>query len=164
MTRYFIYISILICGAALSYGMGAKGFLPASIGAALLGIAWMAAVIREYPLISAFGFPLFVFLCVLGIWLDLSHWLMVTGIAASLAAWDLIHFNERLQFVGESSDRGKMEREHLLQLVIVVGTGILGYIVAMQVHIALTFGGAALLALIGIWGVSALVYRLRSRE
>lgn len=166
MTRPLTYASIVICVAMLSYGMGTKGisFLPASIGIILLGIVWIAALIRGFPLISAFGFPIFVLLSIVGIWLDLSPWLMLTSITASLVTWDLIHFNERLQMIGDFEDRRRMERSHFLRLGIVLGVGVVGYDIAMQVHIDLTFGGAALLALLGIWGVSALVYRLRSRE
>ena len=166
MTRPLTYASIVICVAMLSYGMGTKGisFLPASIGIILLGIVWIAALIRGFPLISAFGFPIFVLLSIVGIWLDLSPWLMLTSITASLVTWDLIHFNERLQLVGDFEDRRRMERSHFLRLGIVLGVGVVGYDIAMQAHIDLTFGGAALLALLGIWGVSALVYRLRSRE
>ena len=166
MTRPLTYASIMICVAMLSYGMGTKGisFLSVSIGIILLGIVWIAALIRGFPLISAFGFPIFVLLSIVGIWLDLSPWLMLTSITASLVTWDLIHFNERLQLVGDFEDRRRMERSHFLRLGIVLGVGLIGYDISMQAHIDLTFGSAALLALLGIWGVSALVYRLRSRE
>ncbi len=166
MTRPLTYASIVICVAMLSYGMGTKGisFLPALIGIILLGVVWIAALIRGFPLISAFGFPIFVLLSMVGIWLDLSPWLMLTSITASLVAWDLIHFNQRLQMIGDFEDRRRMERSHFLRLGIVLGVGVIGYDISMQAHIDLTFGGAALLALLGIWGVSALVYRLRSRE
>ena len=166
MTRPLTYASIVISTVIISYAMSAKGlgYLPATIGVILLGIVWLAALIRGFPLISAFGFPIFVLLSIIGIWLDLSPWLMLTGITASLVAWDLIHFNERLQMIGDFEDRRRMERSHFLRLGIVLGVGVIGYDISMQTHIDLTFGGAALLALLGIWGVSALVYRLRSRE
>ena len=166
MTRPLTYASIMICVAMLSYGMGTKGisFLSVSIGIILLGIVWIAALIRGFPLISAFGFPIFVLLSIVGIWLDLSPWLMLTSITATLVTWDLIHFNERLQMIGDFEDRRRMEMSHFLRLGIVLGVGVIGYDISMQAHIDLSFGGAALLALLGIWGVSALVYRLRSRE
>ena len=166
MTRPLTYASIVISTAIISYGMGTKGlgYLPASIGVILLGIVWLAALIRGFPLISAFGFPIFVLLSIVGIWLDLSPWLMLTSTIASLVTWDLIHFNERLQMLRDLDDLRKIERSHLLRLALVIGIGALGYDAAMQIHINLTFGGAALLALLGIWGVSAMVYRLRSRE
>ena len=66
--------------------------------------------------------------------------------------------------IGDFEDRRRMESSHFLRLGIVLGVGVIGYDISMQTHIDLTFGGAALLALLGIWGVSALVYRLRSRE
>jgi hypothetical protein len=166
MTRNLIYASIIICTAALSYGMGAKGLasLSASIGIILLGIVWIVALVRGVTIISASGFPMFILLSLIGIWINLSPWLMLTSITASIVTWDLIHFNQRLLVSGDVDDRRRMEISHFLRLGLVLIVGVLAYDVAMQVHMDLTFGGAALLALLGIWGVSALVYRLRSKE
>jgi hypothetical protein len=48
--------------------------------------------------------------------------------------------------------------------LVVLGLGVSGYIAANVFEITLTFGAAALLALLGIWGISAVVYRLRRNE
>ena len=164
MTRFFIFGSILAGASALAAGLAINDYIPHAIGVALLGLAWIAAYARGVSWVSNLAFALFVFISIVGIWAKISPWLAFICIASSLTAWDLIAFIQRLALTADKADSQKMERAHFARLGLVIGLGALGYVAVNQMRVNLTFGGAAILALLVIWGVSALIYSLRSRE
>jgi hypothetical protein len=164
MTRAALFAAMLTGAAALALGWGIAGRIPPAVGAALLGLAWMAAYARRRAWGSNLALAGFVLFSMIGVWLGISPWLAFVSVAASLAAWDLIAFRPRLDLAGGPSEARRMERAHLLRLGLVIGFAALGYAAVDLFSVHLTFGGAAILALLVVWGVSALVYNLRGRE
>ena len=164
MTRIFTYASITACTFALAYGFTAEEYTTPAVIIGLLGISWIVATLRGFLRVHGFAFALFISLSVVGIWAGISVWLSLAGVIFSLIAWDLATFGQRLGMTDSRDDSRKMERAHFSRLALVVGISLLGYVVATRLQIDLTFGAAALLALVGIWGISALVYSLRSHE
>jgi hypothetical protein len=135
-----------------------------AISVTLLGLTWIIAFWRDLPRIAAPAFGIFILISVVGIWGGVSAWLSLAGVVFSLAAWDLTMFIQRLNMTNALDDRRKMEQNHFIHLALVVGLGVLGFVASTLLRVNLTFGGAAILALLGIWGISALVYRLRRHE
>lgn len=164
MTRNFIYASIITCTGALTYGFAVNEYIPVSIIVALLGIAWAFLFMRGLHHFSGITFAIFIIISTLFLWADMSSWLALTAVIFSMLAWDLTRFFQRLQMTDSPQDARKTERAHFARLALIIGLSVLGYIAATRIQITLTFGAAALLALFGIWGISALVYRLRSHE
>jgi hypothetical protein len=164
MTRFIAYASILACAGALVYGFAAARYITPAVIVGLLGLGWMAAILRRFERVHGLAFALFVLLSVVAIWAGLSPWLSLAGVTFSLVAWDLVAFGKRLAMTDSRDDARRTELAHFLRLGVLIGVSLLGFVVATRVHIDLTFGAAALLALLGIWGISALVYRLRSHE
>lgn len=164
MTRNFVYVSISASAAALTYGLAANDFIPVSITVALLGIAWIVLFMRGLHRFSSLAFAIFIIISLASLWADVPPLLAFAGVIFSLLAWDLTRFFQRLQNTNSPQDARRAERAHFLRLALVIGLSLAGYFAATRVHITLTFGAAALLALLGIWGISALVYRLRSHE
>jgi len=164
MTRNLVYASIVGSTAALTYGLAANGFIPVSVTVALLGIAWVILFMRGLHRFSGLAFSIFIVISLASLWADVQPLLAFAGVICSLLAWDLTRFFQRLQNTNSPQDARKTERAHFARLALVIGLSLAGYFAATRVHITLTFGAAALLALLGIWGISALVYRLRSHE
>lgn len=164
MTRPLTYASIFICAGALAIGLVLQEHIATAVSVGILGIAWMFAYARGMNRIHGLAFALFTFLAVMTIWGDVPAPLAFVSVTFSLAAWDLAMFDGRLQMAADSSDKRRMERAHLRRLALVLGLAALGYVTATHIRFNLTFGAAALLALLCIWGISALVYRLRSYE
>ncbi len=164
MTRNFVYASILASTAALTYGFAVNGFIPVSVTVALLGITWIVLFMRGLHRFSGLAFSMFIIISLASLWADVSPVLALAGVIFSLLAWDLTKFSQRLQNTNSPQDARKTERAHFARLALVVGLSLAGYFAATRIHVTLTFGAAALLALLGIWGISALVYRLRSHE
>ncbi|MBM4428248.1 MAG: hypothetical protein FJ031_13590 [Chloroflexi bacterium] len=109
-------------------------------------------------------FAIFVLISLICVWVEIPPSFALAGITLSLTAWDLSTFGQRLAMTDSPSDARQSENAHLLRLFLVLGLGVSGYIAATLFEVNLTFGAAALLALLGIWGISSLVYRLRSCE
>lgn len=162
MTRYAIYASILASAAVLVVGLTIQEHIIPAVGVGLLGAVWALTFRRTMLWVASPAFALFTIISAASIWAGVSLWLSMIGIIFSLTAWDLTNFFQRLQAANESSSQ--IERTHLIQLGLVSGLSLLGVFAATRTRINLTFGGAAILAMIGIWGISALVYRLRRHE
>ncbi len=164
MTRNLVYASILADASVLTYGLAVNDFVPVSITVTLLGIAWIVLFMRGLHRFSGLAFAIFIIISLASLWVDVNPILALAGVIFSLLAWDLTKFFQRLQMTNSLQDAHKTERAHFVRLALVVGLSLVGYFAATRIHATLTFGAAALLALLGIWGISALVYRLRSHE
>lgn len=166
MTRFAIYASIIAAAAVLAIGLGIQEHIIPAVGVGLLGAAWAFTFRRSMFWVAAPAFALFTIISAASIWAGASLWLSMVGVIFSLTAWDLTNFFQQLQTTNDKSDRRtpSVERTHFIQLGLVSGLSLLGVFAATRTRISLTFGGATILAMIGIWGISALVYRLRRHE
>jgi len=162
MTRFAIYASIIAAAAVLAVGLAIQGHIIAAVGVGLLGTAWALTFRRNMLWIASPAFTLFTLISAASIWAGVSLWLTMVSAIFSLTAWDLTNFFQQLQAANKSSLQ--IERTHFIQLGFLSGLSLLGVFAATRTRISLTFGGAALLAMLGIWGISALVYRLRRHE
>jgi hypothetical protein len=164
MTRILAFASIILCAGALAYGLWLGDFLLYAVLVLLFGIGWIALYLLGLTRFDGLMFALFVLASLSCVWAGVSQWIALAGVTFSLLAWDLIVFGERLRMTDSPSDARGMELAHLVRVFLVLGAAAAGYIAAGVFEISLTFGAAALLALLGIWGISALVYRLRNQE
>lgn len=164
MTHMLILASIVLSAGVLAFGIALSGRILESTIVAILGIGWLVLYLRGIHRFSGFAFAVFIFVSLFCIWMEIPPLFALAGVAFSLTAWDLTAFGQRLAMTDNPSDARRSENAHLLRLFLVLGLGVSGYIVATLFEVNLTFGAAALLALLGIWGISALVYRLRSSE
>ncbi len=110
---------------------------------------------------SALGLTALLALASIGTWKAAGAGWMLGGVLATLAAWDLEDFERRLQYAAPVAQAAALERRHLLRLSTVLVLGLLGAIFALLVHVNLTLGIAALLALLTIWGLSRLIAWMR---
>jgi hypothetical protein len=164
MTRYAVLLSIAAGAGVLTYGLVVNGYVVQGSIIALLGAVWLALHLRKNTRFTDAAFILFGLISAGVIWAGVSHWLALAGMVFSLLAWDLTAFEARLEKISNREDAARMAWSHFARLVLVIGFGVGGVIVAGVIKVNLTLGSALLLAIVGIWGISTLVYRLRSRE
>ncbi len=164
MTKIAALFCITSCAAILTFGLVQNGYPYQGVGLALLGAGWLIVQIRSATRFSRWAFLLFGLLSVAVVWAGVSFWYGLAGMVLALLAWDLGAFQARLQGPLDKDDIFKMEAVHLTRLVLVIGIGVAGAIISIQLRIKLSLGSALIFSLIGLWGMSALVYRLRSRE
>jgi hypothetical protein len=138
--------------------------------AALLGLVWIFAETRRVRLAAYVGFFLAAVGAAAGEWQRLPPALLVLSLGSALAAWDLSDFWRRLDFASgpdgpvspQIDDLRTLERRHLGRLVVILLMGVGFSAFALQAHmVRFKFEAAAILALLGAWGVTQLILRLR---
>jgi hypothetical protein len=162
MTRVAALSSIAACFATLTFSLAVSGFTYQAVSAAMLGAAWFILHLRRITRFSWLMFSLFGLISAGILWVGISLWFALTALVFDLLAWDLTAFEERLEEVADRGDIRRMELVHFARLFLAIGIGVTGVIASNLIHIKLTLGSALIFALLGIWGISALVYRLRA--
>jgi len=164
VTRYVILTSIVLCTSALTYGLISNDLTVQGVIIAVLGVAWLALYLRNITLSANLAFIFFGLISAGVVWAGVSHWIALAGMVFALLAWDLTAFEKRLKSILDHSDVQQMERAHITRLALIIGLGVAGVFAAGVIKVDLTLGSALIFAMLGVWGISALVYRLRSRE
>jgi len=162
MTRPVLLASILVCTSLLTITLGLNGYVLHAIAIALFGVVWLVLHSVGRMRFAWLVFFLFSLVSLLLTWLEVSRWVALTGILTALLAWDLTAFEEKLHGIPPEDTR-PMESAHFTRLALVFGVGLAGIVASGFIQVNITFGLALTLALLSIWGVSALVYRLRNR-
>lgn len=116
----------------------AQDTLAASVSA-LIGAIWLIQEInRKTPLSSAY-FIAFVGLTALGALNHAPLPLLLLGLCADLAAWDLSRFQQRIKDEAKSSEKTFLEINHLQKLAAVTGIGFLIAFVPLLIQISVNF-------------------------
>jgi len=163
MTRYALLTSMIGCSGLLAYVLASHGHPVYAVDFVLLGAAWIFLHLRGMTRFIWLIFFTFALLAVFVIWLGVSHWTAMAGMIFALLAWDLSAFEAKLQGI-PIEDIRQMETAHFTRLALVIGLGVIGVFISTLIKVSLTLGSALIAALFGIWGISSLVYHLRSRE
>jgi hypothetical protein len=132
-----------------------------AIGCFLIGLLWLLAEWRHWAWMASPAFFVLVGAAGIGAWMGLSPILMVFSVLGSLLAWDLDDFSRRLQSAAPEDDLRKLENKHLVHLIILGTTGLSLSLVAIYLHLQISFGWLFLLALAAVLGMMQLVKRLR---
>ena len=168
MTRLSLFAAIAgSCGSAV-WAWTAGGYSWVALASALLGLAWIFAEMRRVRAAAFLGLFLAAAGAAAGEWQRLPPEFLLLSLALALAAWDLSDFSRRLDATAEDGvlpelqDRRQLERRHLGWLVAILLTGVGLSIFALEARaVRFKFEVAAALALLGAWGVTQLILRLR---
>jgi len=164
MLGKMLLISIALATSALVLGYAASGVW---IGALLLlawGLLWLLSRRRGWSWGGSLALALSVAAAVVGVRLEVGSGWMLLGVAAALSAWDVDHFERRLEGAGRVEDARALKRRHLRRLLIVDGLGLLVGAVALSVRTGFGFGPSLLLGLLAILGLSRAIGFLRHRS
>ncbi|HSV86328.1 MAG TPA: hypothetical protein VLH85_07120 [Levilinea sp.] len=131
--------AVIVAVIALALAYGANDYFLVSILVLACGGLWLLSSSQHWKHWRSLIFVLYTFACVLGFWLNLSMPLLVVGISAALGAWDLDHFCWRTRAEPPVMKLEQLERHHLLQLAIVLGTGLVVALLVLLVQVSLGF-------------------------
>lgn len=127
----------------------AENYLIAAVAVGL-GLIWLLLEVYRKTAFTSLFFVVFIGLAAIGSVNREPSWLMVLGIAADLAAWDLSRFLDRLSgFSGKEIDAG-LYRRHLYQLTIALGVGLGLAGLALMIRLPLDFVAFAALTLLAV--------------
>ncbi len=157
-TPVLFFISLLTATLALTSAFIIEAGTSYAIGVGLVGIAWAAARPRKLTWAPELGFVGFVGFAALGIRLNANTLLLLLGVTAAVAAWDLNAFERRIDrpSVAWDSVRG-LERSHSMRLLAALAIGAAGGWIARSLQIPFLFWPTILLGLIAVLGLSQVV-------
>ena len=92
----------------------------------------------------------YVLLSVVGIFANLSTWLLVLGCTAALACWDLTIFGDGIKDNTSMGGGLKLEQHHLKSLAAVVSTGLVSASMSSFIKLNLPFIAVVFLVLLGV--------------
>lgn len=161
MTKGAVLFSITACSALLAFALFVAGFSYPAALTALLGAVWLVLYLRKSTRFNGLVFVLFGLISAGSAWAGVSEWYALAGLSFALFAWDLTSFEDSLRGLLEPGDVRTMELAHFSRFGLVFVLGITGVIASKVITIELTLGSALIFSLAAIWGLSALVYRVR---
>ena len=164
LTAKLVPVTIGLSAGAFALGSALGGLWFVALPILMLGVAWLAGQIRDWPWIAPLGLVVSTVAAAAGLLLGLGAGWMLAGLVAALAAWDLHHFSHTLEGVPRVEGARSLERRHLQRLLIAVGLGALLAVVALGVDVTLSFGFVLLLGLVAILGLSQAVAYLRTES
>ena len=153
-------ISTMAAALALAAGYGPSRWTGALFVGAV-GLLWLLGQRRHAEWPASPALVIFVGAAVLGTWWDAPKGLMLMGVVAALAAWDLDHLSQRLMSVKPGEGVRACERGHIRRLLGVAGLGLLLGAVALASQVRLGLGQVFLLGLLAMAGLSGAVGFLR---
>lgn len=152
---YSIHILIAVAALALSYAQG--GWPHWSMAVVLGGAMWYTAHQRGaqgFETILFFGFAI---AAAAGFWVGLSPYALLVALVASLGAWDLDHFSQRLRLVERVVLDTGLGNNHLRRLFLIESLGLMTGLVGLTSNFQLTFWTQLLLLVLAVFGLSRLV-------
>lgn len=161
MTRKLWYVSLGCATCALGAGYALGDFWIWTLPILGLAALWLLGQRRGLKWITSLELLLFVGLAAIGLWQKLAPSLMLLGIIAALAAWDIENFHQRVEGVEIVDHRDDLERKYLQRLLIIEGSGALLAVAAVSLTVTFSFGSALLLGLLAVVGLSRTIGFLR---
>jgi len=158
----------LVCIIFAAFGVGIPYALNQQLWAALVCVLatllWMDAVRQEIEPRANFSFLIMVVLLVLGVLLRYPPLWLLTDFAVLLVAWDLTHFaNVLRQFSPEPyrmADHTALIFTHVKRLGVMVGSGWVLGVLALNVRFSLGFASALLLGFLVFFSLQAILRNL----
>jgi hypothetical protein len=146
----------------LSYAI--NQFWVASFLITILGALWMVGYLKGWKWQASVMFTLFLGVSVIGLWLNLSQWLILFSMVGAISAWDLDHFTQHMRYVGMVMERPSLEKYHIKRLFVVNIFGLSLSVIALNVEIKLGFGAILLLGMFAVLGLNQVIVFLKGKS
>jgi len=162
LVRRMFALHLAVAAAALAAGFWISGSFVGALAAALAAFMWYYTSLR-----SMHGYETALLLVfVLGAaggyyWLSISPLLILLTAVASLGAWDLDYFLQRLKTAEHVEGEQGLGISHLRRLATTEALGLLLGVIAAALHTTVSFWLAVVLVLLGVVGVSQLILYVR---
>ncbi len=161
--RRLFWAHMLAAVAALAIGYALAGIIISALIFVFLGATWFTTQQRGGAGLEGLLLFIFIVAAAIGLWLGVPGWLLLIAVVATLGAWDLDHFLERLS--GEERvdfDTG-LGREHLRRLGLVEGVGLVSGLFALSARMKIPFWWEALLIALAVIGIRVVIWFVRKQ-
>jgi hypothetical protein len=148
---------LLTAVGALAISFAQGGFLEAALVAVFFGGLWFFSQQQGMGGWGTILLFLFGVTCGVGFWMSLTPVLLLVTIVATLGAWDLDQFSQRLRSVERVDLDSGLGKNHLKRLFAIEALGLLAGLAGLTARIQITFWAAVLLVILALFGISRLV-------
>lgn len=153
MSANFRLGSLILAAGALVTAFGAGDLWGWAIVFVTLGLFGAIGSRRLRASLGTFWLVIFVIAAAIGMIIGLPAWPLSVAVLAALAHWDLDAFNYRLSRADPTDSTRRLEKSHLLRLLIVLGLGMAVSLLALSIRINLSLVWAMLLVLVIVVGL-----------
>jgi hypothetical protein len=164
MTRLLRFVFLLLSVGMLAVGYFLGSLVWPAVGLCLFGVLWMVGLALSWDWISPLSLFLVFGAAVVGSFQDLSILLLILATISALLAWDLAEFHIRLRMASPEDDLSRLERPHLVRLLLLVLVGGTLSAIALTLHLKSTFEWLVILMFFVVWGMAQMVNRLLKKE
>ena len=144
---------IALATLALALGCAFVAFWSGAVVIVMLGALWLVGWQRGWTWTNTLALVGNVSMAALNVWLGSAPLVLLFGVVATLAAWDLFSFSMRLRHAPQIIGEAALIKGHLQRLGMVIGIGLLLGIMALTVRLGLSFGWALGLTLLVALGL-----------
>ncbi len=162
LLQQVFYSSLAVTALSLAIGFVTNGLTGYVVLPLLIASFWALSQWRTWAWGNPLSFGFYCLVIAVGVWQDVSVVWLLLGIASSIVSWDLSHLIARGKRVEKIIDQGEMIKRHFLRLggVLVIGLGLC--LLALNLHLTITFGWALILGLLMFLALSRVISFLRS--
>ena len=157
------WAQMLAAVAALAIGYAVAGLLFVSLISVVLGAMWFSSQQRRGAGLAGLLLTVFLWAGAIGMWVGVPGWLSIIAATATLGAWDLDHFLQRLREMERVEFDTGLGREHLRRLGVVQAVGLLAGLTGLSFHFKIPFWWEALLVLLAVIGIRQLIWFVRKQ-
>ncbi len=130
----------------------------------LLGALWCYETTQQRPWSAHLFLVGFLGAAVAGTFIEVNAFWSLLCVIASLAAWDLTHFQSRLQFVFDADTEKALVRAHLQRLVFSSSLGCLLAAIPLTISLKLSFGKILFLTVFAVVGLCQFITDFRCQS
>lgn len=155
--------SIALATLTLALGCAASACWGGAVAVVLLGALWLVGWQRGWAWTNSLALVGNVSVAALGIFMGSAPLMLLLGVVATLAAWDLFSFSMRLRRAPQIMGEAALIKAHLQRLGVVIGAGLILGGLALRARFGLSFGwalGLALLAALSLRYLGRMIQRI----
>jgi len=156
--------SIVVTTAVFVAAFAMAGWLIPVALALALGVGWLVVEWRRLPISPSVFFTLFAALAIIGGLGDFPAPLVILGLCASLAAWDLSRFRTRVSKVGSGTMPAALATRHVSRLGLTAVIGFVAALAPLAIRLPANFYVLALALLVALLALRAAVLLLPDRD
>ncbi|RME50475.1 MAG: hypothetical protein D6790_21160 [Caldilineae bacterium] len=153
--------AILLAALAVAGAFVGSGVWNWAVAALFVAGFWLSVLRTRSEAVSGLGLLALTGLGLMGVYRQASPLLLLTGMTAGLAAWDLVHFRNEVESTDDRRDEDVLVGNHLRRLAIVLAAGWAAGFLALVVRVHLSLIWALLLGVAGIYGLSRTIQAAR---
>lgn len=141
-------ICLAISTVCLSAGYISIGYWQILFGFPILALIWFFMVKYSVFWSASIFLVVYVLLTAIGIFADLSRFLMLIASTTALASWELMQFNQKQVEISLLKSNNLLEKNHIKTLALAISTGFVLVLISSSIYLELPFIVTAILVLI----------------